>query len=673
MMETVTDRITRYLLARLRRRAVLDLYENAAYVGLLEGYNTNEDEESGTVWTIADNTRNLLTGDKEKDRKLIARRLRKSMASSSGTASHMFDYETDQDAASDAKSRTKSRVKHIAVSASTAADQGAPAANLMPGRSTKARTGDFMAMVREHVRAPNVAHVTVALLVARAVGTSITDIGALRRLLSRPDLFALIKAPVPGFERRFTQLLEDGLLLPYRVNIGDVYHGATLREHHHGDSRKKSRRLVKLLSGNRARHVEHTVLSKHLGDALLDSTSPVIVVDEASVAPAMSLALTADVVFECAGLDNALLAELLHITLGFAPAPSLKRMEAAPLDLEGLSIDDLTLVIRPSHDLDTILATLAALGDRARKHDDAGEDKDSDGRRGRTAGDRKSKNSEVSSSPDGVEIIHPVKPAVEKMSADKGEAIPEKTAVSSHSHHLRIETLSGYGEARQWALDLQVDLELWQKGRLGWSEMSAKLMLSGPPGTGKTTYARALCNTLQVPLLVTSVASWLEPGYLGDVLKRMSQAFETARVHAPSILFIDEIDNIGNRGGSRRDQYDDYWRSLVNRLLELLDGASKTEGVIVVAATNQPDRIDAALLRSGRLEKHVVIPMPDIETLSGILAHHLADDLPHVLSSAPPREALRRLRPPKAKNSDPQQLRKTAERRKSGSEKGAPQ
>jgi SpoVK/Ycf46/Vps4 family AAA+-type ATPase len=203
--------------------------------------------------------------------------------------------------------------------------------------------------------------------------------------------------------------------------------------------------------------------------------------------------------------------------------------------------------------------------------------------------------------------------------------------------------------------------------------MNTKLLLSGPPGTGKTTYSRALCNTLQVPLLVTSVASWLEPGYLGDVLKRMSQAIDAARAHAPSILFIDEIDNIGSRSGGRREQHDDYWRSLINRLLELLDGASKTEGVIVVGATNLPNRIDAALLRSGRLEKHVVIPMPDAEALTGIFAHHLGADLPGILSSAPDTPVLTRMRPPKAKDHDPHQLRRAAERRKSGNQKGSPQ
>jgi len=110
-METVTDRVTRYLLARLRRRAVLNLYETAAHVGLLDGYPINENEESGTVWTVADSTQHLMTGNQNKDRKLIARRLGTSRTSSTGATLQLFDYETDQDAELEVRPRTKSRVK----------------------------------------------------------------------------------------------------------------------------------------------------------------------------------------------------------------------------------------------------------------------------------------------------------------------------------------------------------------------------------------------------------------------------------------------------------------------------------------------------------------------------------------------------------------------------------
>ena len=164
-----------------------------------------------------------------------------------------------------------------------------------------------------------------------------------------------------------------------------------------------------------------------------------------------------------------------------------------------------------------------------------------------------------------------------------GDAATEKAAF------LRVETLAGYGAAKDWALDLKTDLDLWRDGKLPWAEMSTQLLLSGPPGTGKTTFARALCNSLQVPLLVTSVSTWLEPSHLGDVIRRMRMAFEEARDKAPVILFIDEIDGIGKRQNSDRE-YADYWNSVVNRMLELVDGAVKTEGVIIVGATNRPAR-----------------------------------------------------------------------------------
>jgi len=197
-----------------------------------------------------------------------------------------------------------------------------------------------------------------------------------------------------------------------------------------------------------------------------------------------------------------------------------------------------------------------------------------------------------------------------------------------------VETLSGYGEARAWALDLRSDLELWRDGAIEWEEMSTRLLLSGPPGTGKTTFARALCNSLQLPMLATSVATWLQPNYLGDVLKRMSRAFEEAQQNAPSILFIDECDAIGTRQDNARD-HGDYWNTVIARMLELLDGTARTSGVIIVGATNRPEFIDKALTRSGRLEKHVVIPKPDVDALCGILAHHVGNDLASILETAP--------------------------------------
>ena len=198
----------------------------------------------------------------------------------------------------------------------------------------------------------------------------------------------------------------------------------------------------------------------------------------------------------------------------------------------------------------------------------------------------------------------------------------------------RIETFSGCDEARDWALALQEDLHLWQAGDLYWEEMSTKLLLSGPPGTGKTMFARSLCNSLQLPMFTTSVSTWLEPAYLGDVVRRIKRSFAEAVAHQPAILFIDEVDGIGRRTDFTRD-YADYWNALVNCLLELLDGAARTTGVIVIGATNHPAIIDPALVRSGRLSPHMKISLPDVAARMGILRHHLGKDLGSIITTAP--------------------------------------
>ncbi|UWU27658.1 ATP-binding protein [Rhizobium sp. WSM1274] len=214
--------------------------------------------------------------------------------------------------------------------------------------------------------------------------------------------------------------------------------------------------------------------------------------------------------------------------------------------------------------------------------------------------------------PTGAEVIQP-EPADRGVSGKGGPA-------------LLVETLTGYDAAKDWALGLKSDLADYLAGNLAWFDMSTKLLLSGPPRIGKTTFARALCNSLQVPLVVSCVSTWLQGEYLHAVLDRMADTFAQARAQAPCILFVDEIDGIGMRVSASR-QYADYWNAYVNKLLELLDGAVKSEGVIVVGATNRPNEIDEAIRRSGRLETHIDIPRPDILALAGILAHQLGPDL----------------------------------------------
>ncbi|TAU07811.1 AAA family ATPase [Rhizobium ruizarguesonis] len=644
-METLTDRITRYLLARIRRLAILDLYERAAAAGLLTAdFLVAGDEKAGTIWRVPEKSLRLLDADPAKARAEIGRRLGKAPYKTTEIDVLIQDLPTEP-VHDNIRSAPKGRTDREHRAAARRLKSGPVVASKGPEK-TRSASSEFLALLREHIAPPNVAYVAVALLVARAVGLSVLDVSALSAVLRSPGAFVLIKAPVGRFERRFGLMLEDGLIVPYWTKLEDVHRSSPLSDGYGDRRRGKSRKTMKTLAGTDVPRAVERSLARFLSDVLLDRSVPVIVADETKTALAPFVSMTPDLVLECNGLDHELMAELLQVCCGIAPKRSLKRMETMAIDLDGLSIDMLALAVRSGRDLEQTLSILKVLGERARSADKSDDD-DDDGRGSGRGSDRsgrpKIKNrflikdgDDPPKTFDGIDVVQPEKPA-ETSGKESSDSAATDPANSEHSRlrQLRIETLCGYGEALNWALDLKEDLQLWRDRGLAWSEMSTKLLLSGPPGTGKTTYARALCNSLQVPLLVTSVASWLEPGYLGDVLKRMSSAFEVAVENAPVILFIDEVDNIGNRAGGRREQHDDYWRSLINRLLELLDGTSKTDGVIVLAATNLPEKIDPALLRSGRLEKHVAIPLPDTEALTGILAHHLGADLAGVLASAP--------------------------------------
>ncbi|CAN7573875.1 AAA family ATPase [Agrobacterium tumefaciens] len=189
-----------------------------------------------------------------------------------------------------------------------------------------------------------------------------------------------------------------------------------------------------------------------------------------------------------------------------------------------------------------------------------------------------------------------------------------------------LHDLSGYGEAKAWGLELAEDITAWKAGVLTWDDVDCGVLLSGPPGSGKTSYADALARTCDVPLVLGSAARWQATGHLGDMLKAMRKAFSEAARQAPSILLIDEFDSFTSRD-DRTGSNDNYHRQVVNALLELLDGTQSHEGVIVIGATNYPDIIDPALLRAGRLERHFSISLPDEDARHGIFRFYLRGDL----------------------------------------------
>ncbi len=147
------------------------------------------------------------------------------------------------------------------------------------------------------------------------------------------------------------------------------------------------------------------------------------------------------------------------------------------------------------------------------------------------------------------------------------------------------------------------------------------VLLIGPPGVGKTLIAKAVAGEANVPFFYQSGASFVQI-YVGMGAKRVRELFAHAKAYAPSIIFIDEIDAVGKaRGGMRNDERE----STLNQLLTEMDGFEDSSGVIVIGATNKIDIIDEALLRSGRFDRRVFIPLPDLQDRVDILKVYLKD------------------------------------------------
>ncbi|MBS0248344.1 MAG: AAA family ATPase [Proteobacteria bacterium] len=191
----------------------------------------------------------------------------------------------------------------------------------------------------------------------------------------------------------------------------------------------------------------------------------------------------------------------------------------------------------------------------------------------------------------------------------------------------RLADLAGLGAAKDWGLRLAADLKAYAASELDWAEIDRGCLLTGAPGTGKTSFARALAREAGTHFTATSYSQWQahREGHLGHVTQAIRNAFAEAQRNTPSILFIDEIDTIPARGSGTGN--DDWWTAITNTLLECLDGYEKREGVVVIAACNDPSRLDPALIRSGRLDRRIAIPLPDVRALVGIFRTHLGQDL----------------------------------------------
>ena len=148
------------------------------------------------------------------------------------------------------------------------------------------------------------------------------------------------------------------------------------------------------------------------------------------------------------------------------------------------------------------------------------------------------------------------------------------------------------------------------------------VLLVGSPGTGKTLLAKAIAGEAKVPFFTISGSDFVEM-FVGVGAARVRDMFEQAKKHSPCILFIDEIDAVGRQRGAGLGGGNDEREQTLNQLLVEMDGFEANQGVIIIAATNRPDVLDPALLRPGRFDRQVVVPLPDIRGREQILMVHM--------------------------------------------------
>jgi len=176
--------------------------------------------------------------------------------------------------------------------------------------------------------------------------------------------------------------------------------------------------------------------------------------------------------------------------------------------------------------------------------------------------------------------------------------------------------------------------------RLG-GKIPKGVLMVGPPGTGKTLLARAIAGEAKVPFFTISGSDFVEM-FVGVGASRVRDMFKQAKKQAPCIIFIDELDAVGRHRGAGLGGGHDEREQTLNQMLVEMDGFEGNEGVIVIAATNRPDVLDPALLRPGRFDRQVVVPLPDIRGREQILKIHmrkvpLDDDVrPNVIARGTP-------------------------------------
>ena len=203
--------------------------------------------------------------------------------------------------------------------------------------------------------------------------------------------------------------------------------------------------------------------------------------------------------------------------------------------------------------------------------------------------------------------------------------------LTEQQQKVTFEDVAGIDEAKEELEEIIEFLKDPKKFTVLGGRIPKGVILMGAPGTGKTLLARAIAGEAGVPFFSISGSDFVEM-FVGVGASRVRDLFMQGKKHAPCIVFIDEIDAVGRHRGAGLGGGHDEREQTLNQLLVEMDGFESNEGVILIAATNRPDVLDPALLRPGRFDRRVVVPLPDIKGRKGILKVHsknkpLADDV----------------------------------------------
>lgn len=194
--------------------------------------------------------------------------------------------------------------------------------------------------------------------------------------------------------------------------------------------------------------------------------------------------------------------------------------------------------------------------------------------------------------------------------------------LDKNSNHVTFADVAGCEEAKEEVAELVEFLRDPTKFQKLGGRIPRGVLMVGNPGTGKTLLARAIAGEAKVPFFSISGSDFVEM-FVGVGASRVRDMFEQAKKHAPCIIFIDEIDAVGRQRGAGLGGGNDEREQTLNQLLVEMDGFEGNMGVIVIAATNRPDVLDPALLRPGRFDRQVTVPLPDIRGREQILQVHM--------------------------------------------------